>query len=85
MGVKEFRERFSEVADGSAAVLVTKNGRIVGRYQPLDSPDRGIDWEAINRKLEAFRADLKATTPDWAERLAELGLDADGEPLDPCD
>lgn len=84
MGVKEFRERFSEVADGGKQVIVTKNGRIVGRYEPVDGVGHQIDWDAINKRLEAFRADLRATTPDWNERFAALGLDPDGEPIDPC-
>jgi hypothetical protein len=84
MGVKEFRERFSEIASGDETVLVTKNGRIVGRYQPMDGDFSSIDWDGIEAKLEAFRANLRAATPDWDERLAQIGLDPDGEPIDPC-
>ena len=85
MGVKEFRERFSEVADGGKQVVVTKNGRIIGRYEPVGGLEQQIDWDLIDRRLEAFRADFRATTPDWQARLASIGLNAEGEPYDPCD
>lgn len=84
MGVKEFRERFSEVAEGRERVFVTKNGRIVGRYDPLTPEGRNaIDWDAINARLAAFRAAWQARTPDWRERLAGIGMDENGDPLEP--
>ncbi|UZK69385.1 hypothetical protein OKW76_15455 [Sphingomonas sp. S1-29] len=83
MGVKEFRERFSEVAEGQEPVLVTKNGRIVGRYDPFAQSHRpDHDWEAIDQRLDAFRAEWKARTPDWRERLRSIGLDEHGDPID---
>jgi antitoxin (DNA-binding transcriptional repressor) of toxin-antitoxin stability system len=81
MGVREFRERISDVLDGAEPVLITRNGRIVGRYVPhdmgRDAPDPD-DWLAVRR---AFRRDWVATTPDWRERLVAAGLD--GEDLAP--
>jgi antitoxin (DNA-binding transcriptional repressor) of toxin-antitoxin stability system len=82
MGVKEFRERFSEVAEGSEPILVTKNGRIVGKYDPSarSKPDKR-DWDALEAKLGTIRSNWKARTPDWRERMAGIGLDENGEDL----
>lgn len=82
MGVKEFRERFSEVAEGAEPVFVTKNGRVVGKYDPLIPPKPGRgDWVALEAKLAEFRSDWKGKTPDWRTRLASIGLDERGEEL----
>lgn len=86
LGVKEFRERFSEIAEGDEPVLVTKNGRIVGKYQPARDPiERRRDWAAIEARLARFRVEWRASTPDWQDRLASIGLGPDGEPLPECD
>jgi antitoxin (DNA-binding transcriptional repressor) of toxin-antitoxin stability system len=82
MGVKEFRERFSEVAEGEEPVLVTKNGRIVGRYDPMVATSASKrDWSEIEKRLAAFRDGWKARTPDWRDRLRSIGLDDDGDPI----
>lgn len=86
IGVKEFRERFSEIAEGNELVFVTKNGRVVGKYQPVrDRDERARDWAEIEAKLEAFRREWRSRTPDWRERLGTIGLGPDGEPLPECD
>lgn len=82
MGVKEFRERFSELTEGSEPILVTKNGRIVGRFLPHHAKlAKDVDLEAWAARLEDWRDEWKANTSDWRERLASYGLDDDGEPL----
>lgn len=86
IGVKEFRERFSALAEGSEPVLVTKNGRVVGTYQPARTREEKIrDWAEAEKRLEKFRTEWRANTPDWKERLASIGLDPEGEPLPECD
>lgn len=83
MGVKEFRERFSEVAEGVEPVLVTKNGRIVGRYAPMSAARFDKErWDEIEARLARFRDDWKANTPDWRERLHANGFDENGEPIE---
>ena len=82
MGVKEFRERFREVALGDEPVVVTHHGRVLGRFVPARAhapgePDIG-KWADARRK---FAEKWRAETPDWAERLASYGLDEDGEPI----
>lgn len=82
MGVKEFRERFSELAEGAEPVFVTKNGRVVGKYDPLVAPEaKGGEWAAIEAHLAEFRAEWKAKTPDWRARLASIGFDEEGEEI----
>ena len=79
MGVKEFRERFSSLADGDRSIDVTKNGRVVGRFVPEGAKE--FDFAAWSANRETFRETWKANTPDWRERLAAYGLDEDGEPF----
>lgn len=83
LGVKEFRERFSEVAQGDESVIVTHHGRVVGRFMPEKraklSREEIAEWAA--QMSEAQRR-WRANTPDWRERLAALGMDEDGEPLE---
>ena len=82
MGVKEFRERFSEVSEGTEPVLVTKNGRVVGIYDPAACGTRNkLDWDALEAKLESIRSNWKARTPDWRERMIGIGFDEHGEDL----
>lgn len=75
MGVKEFRERFSEVAVGEEPVMVTKNGQVIGRYlpehRPLMRPSDLAGWVA---ELENSRDRWRAATPDWRERSLAVGL-----------
>lgn len=82
LGVKEFRERFSELAEGTEMVLVTKNGRVVGSFIPERAkPAADVDLDAWVREREASRDEWKASTQDWRERLAAYGLDENGEPI----
>lgn len=82
LGVKEFRERFSALAEGDEPVIVTKNGRIVGRYLPASRTPGAVDWNAIYAARDAMQSDWKARTPDWRERLESIGLDEQGEPIE---
>ena len=82
MGIKEFRERLSEVAKGDRLVEITHHGRIVGRYTPLRiKPAADIDLDAWVADLEARRDAWRERTPDWRERMAAFGLTPDGETL----
>lgn len=82
LGVKEFRERFSELAEGQDPVLVTKNGRVVGTYHPSRTREQRMrDWAVAEERLEQFRTGWRQSTPDWKDRLASIGLDPDGEPF----
>lgn len=78
MGVKEFRERFSEVADGTESVLVTKNGVTIGRYEPerhrIPKPQ---ELEAWLVEMEARRDAWRLATPNWRELSLSVGIPAD--------
>ena len=83
MGIKEFRERISEVADGREAVTVTHHGRVVGHYVPVDrrrlEEPQFSGWLAAR---ERFRRGWQAANPDWRERLERMGWDDEGEPFE---
>jgi antitoxin (DNA-binding transcriptional repressor) of toxin-antitoxin stability system len=82
LGVKEFRERFSELAAGEEPVLVTKSGQVIGRYVPLHvKPAEKIDTKKWLAAIEERQAEWKAKTPDWKQRMAAYGLGPDGELL----
>lgn len=75
LGIKEFRERISEVSAGEEVVIITNHGRRVGRYIP-ERP-RDVDMDAWVREREAFARKWRADTPDWRDRLRNAGLDPD--------
>lgn len=81
MGIKEFRERLSEVANGAEPVTITHHGKVVGRYLPArGKPAETIDVDRWADDLERRRDEWRAQTPDWRERMAAYGLGPDGEP-----
>lgn len=76
MGIKEFRERLSEVAKGEETVVVTHHGR----YLPERSkPAEDLDLDEWARERQRVRDEWRASTPDWRERMAAYGLGPDGE------
>ncbi len=74
MGIKEFRERISEVSLGEEVVIVTHHGRRVGRYIPegLRKPAADIDMKAWTREREESARQWRARTPNWRELLREI-------------
>jgi antitoxin (DNA-binding transcriptional repressor) of toxin-antitoxin stability system len=82
IGMEEFRARLEELAQGGEAVVVTKDGEVVGTFTPLarshPTAEALDDWE---RRLSGFRDRWRAAAPDWRARMATIGLDEDGEPL----
>ena len=83
LGIKEFRERLSEVAHGDEPVIVTHHGRVLGRYLPerAGAPAK-LDTEAWVSRLEELRDEWRAQTPDWRERMTSIGLDPDEDMLE---
>ncbi|TKD52984.1 hypothetical protein [Sphingomonas baiyangensis] len=80
MGIKEFRERFSEIARGAEPVEITNHGRIVGTFTPrLRDPERMREAVAAIRR---WQEDMKGKGVDLEVDLAALGLDPWGAPLD---
>jgi len=82
LGIKEFRERLSELAHGDEQVVVTHHGKVLGRFVPeRRKPAEEIDLDAWTEQIEQSQREWRENTPDWRERLAAYGLGPDGEPL----
>jgi antitoxin (DNA-binding transcriptional repressor) of toxin-antitoxin stability system len=80
MGIKEFRERISEVTAAGEAVVITNHGKPVASYAPFKpkTPD------AVRRAAEEIRLwqeSQRAQGVDLDAILADLGMDPWGEPL----
>jgi antitoxin (DNA-binding transcriptional repressor) of toxin-antitoxin stability system len=80
MGIKEFRERLSEVARGTEPVQVTHHGKVVGTFTPRRPFDPARAAEAIT-SVRRFQDELRAEGRDPEAMLRELGLDPWGVPL----
>ena len=81
MGIKEFRDKIGELAEGDSAVQLTKHGKVVGEYRPR----KPFDAEAARRALETvqrWQAELREKGIEPEDWLAEMGLNPMGEPLD---
>jgi len=76
MGIKEFRDRISEVSAGDEIVVVTHHGKPVGRYIPelRRKPAENVDLDEWVKEREAFSRAWRARTPDWRARLAAAGV-----------
>jgi antitoxin (DNA-binding transcriptional repressor) of toxin-antitoxin stability system len=82
LGIKEFRERLSEIAHGDEQVVVTHHGKVLGRFVPERRKEADdVDLDAWVQGVEERQQAWRARTPDWRERLAAYGLGPDGEPL----
>lgn len=90
MGIKEFRERISEVSLGEEMVIITHHGKRVGRYIPdgICKPATDIDMEVWGAEREEFGRRWRARTPNWREMLREIDTPefeiAELEALDRC-
>jgi prevent-host-death family protein len=84
LGIKEFRERISEVTATGEPVLITNHGRPVASYAPFKRKDPGRVRKAAE-SIIAWQDDLRAKGVDLDGMLATLGLDPMGVPLDESD
>jgi len=82
LGIREFKERLSEVAQGTDFVVVTNNGREVGTYMPKRwMRDVGQARRAAAAVAKA-QQELRARGIDLDKEMAALGMTPFGEPLD---
>jgi len=82
LGIREFRERLTELAHGDEPVVVTHHGKVLGRYVPARSKSaEKIDTQAWAAELERGRDEWRSRTPDWRDRMAAYGLTPDGETI----
>lgn len=81
MGVKEFRDRITEVARGDRPVAVTNHGRTLGYFTPVRTadPDR---LRAASEAIRRLQGDLRTRGVDLEREMAALGMTLMGEPLD---
>ena len=82
MGIKEFREKVSDVAEGDVPILVTNHGRIVGRFIPARATTPSVDMQKWLDARRRFRTNWQAANPDWMDQLLDLDLDGHGEPME---
>ena len=80
MGVKEFKERISEVTERGEPVVVTLHGREIANYFPRKPKDPKKIKEAANA-IRKWQDDMKTNGVDLEAVLAERGLDPWGEQL----
>lgn len=82
LGIREFRERLSEVAGGTDMVSVTNNGVEIGTYLPKRwLRDIGRARRAAEA-VEHARDELRARGMDLDREMAALGMTPYGEPLE---
>lgn len=81
VGVKELKDRLSEIVNGNRSVVVTNNGRVVGEFTPATITQPTIDRQKWLERRLAARRRWQNETPDWADRLLREGMDEEGEPF----
>lgn len=80
MGIKEFRERLSEVARGNQPVQLTHHGEVVGTYIPKRKYDAAAAKRALADHLR-WQDEMRGRGVDLESALADMGLDPYGMPL----
>lgn len=81
LGIREFRERLSEIANGTDFVVVTNKGVEVGTYMPKRwIRDIGKARKAAEAVARAQK-ELRARGIDLDGEMAAMGLTPYGEPL----
>ncbi len=81
MGIKEFRERLSEVVQQGEPIVITNHGKVLGTFAPL----RPKDPERVRHaaaSIQRWQEEMKAKGVDLEAELAAMGLDPWGMPLD---
>ena len=82
LGIREFRERLSEVANGTEFVVVKNNGVEVGSYMPKRwLQDVGRARKAAEAVKQA-QDELRRRGMNLDAEMKKMGLSPYGEPLD---
>ncbi|WP_174280374.1 hypothetical protein [Sphingomonas bacterium] len=82
LGIREFRERLSEVANGTDIVSVTSNGVEVGTYLPKRWVRDAEKVRQVADAVERARRELGARGMDLDGQMRLLGMTPWGEPLE---
>lgn len=81
MGIKEFREKISEVTALGEAVVITNHGRPVASYAPFKPKNPDAVRQAA-QEVQLWQEKVRADGVDLDAILADLGMNPWGEPLD---
>ena len=74
MGIKEFRDKISEIALGHEPVVLTHHGKRVGQYIPDAIRPRTVtDSKAWLEERRAFGRKYRSEHADWREKLRSIG------------
>jgi antitoxin (DNA-binding transcriptional repressor) of toxin-antitoxin stability system len=84
MGIKEFRERISEVTASGEPVVITNHGKPVGSFAPFKRKDPKKIQETAEEIMK-WQDEMRAKGIDLEAVLSGLGLDPWGVPLDVSD
>jgi antitoxin (DNA-binding transcriptional repressor) of toxin-antitoxin stability system len=84
LGIKEFRERISEVTASGEPVVVTNHGKPVASFAPFKRKDPEMVRKAAE-EIRRWQTEMKAKGINPEAVLAGLGLDAWGEPVSVSD
>lgn len=79
MGIKEFRERLSEVAHGTELVEITHHGRVVGEFRPRRKDPAKLREAAA--AIQRWQGEMRARGIDLEAELAASGIGPYGEYL----
>lgn len=82
LGIREFRERLSELASGTDFVVVTNNGSEVGAYLPKRWLRDVGQARKASESVARAQQELRARGLDLDKELAAMGLSPFGEPMD---
>lgn len=84
MGIKEFRERLSEVTATGGHVVNTNHEKSVASFAPFSRKNPEAVGKAAD-EIARWQAEMNAEGVGLEEVLADLGLDPWGTPLDATD
>jgi antitoxin (DNA-binding transcriptional repressor) of toxin-antitoxin stability system len=82
VGVRELRDRLSEIVNGNRPVVVTNNGRVIGEFTPAAITSPVADRREWLERRRAARRRWQEEVPDWRDRLNSAGFDEEGEPYE---
>ena len=85
VGIREFRQRFSELVNGHDFVVITNNGKEVGTFMPGGSKPDMVEVRAAAEGIAKAQQELRDRGVDLDAEMAALGLTPWGEPLNDDD
>jgi hypothetical protein len=81
LGIREFRERLSEVVNGNEFVVIKNNGKEVGTYMPVLWKRDLAKARLAADQVKMARQELQSKGVDLDLEMKKLGMTPIGEPL----